>query len=360
MPERLVVIGGDAAGMTAASLARRRRSEKELEVVAFERSGFTSYSACGLPYYVAGEIDDIDQLIARSPEEHRANGIDVRLRQEVVGIDLEKRTIAVIDRVHEQEHDEPFDQLVIATGAAPIRPDIPGVNARGVHGIQTITDGIELHDHVGDHDRAVVVGGGYIGLEMAEAMKKRGMDVTIVEAAPQPMSTLDPDMGALVADAIRRMDIELQTDTEVKGFETDKDDHVRAVVTERGTLPAGIVVLGIGVRPNSKLAVDAGIAVGERGGIITNRRQEASVEGVWAAGDCVETFHRISRKLVAIALGTHANKQGRVAGINATGGYAAFPGVIGTAITKICDYEIGRTGLSEREAKASARQEGAP
>ena len=131
------------------------------------------------------------------------------------------------------EHDEPFDQLVIATGAAPIRPDIPGVNARGVHGIQTITDGIELHDHVGDHDRAVVVGGGYIGLEMAEAMKKRGMDVTIVEAAPQPMSTLDPDMGALVADAIRRMDIELQTDTEVKGFETDNDDHVRAVVTER-------------------------------------------------------------------------------------------------------------------------------
>ena len=129
MPERLVVIGGDAAGMTAASLARRRRSEKELEVVAFERSGFTSYSACGLPYYVAGEIDDIDQLIARSPEEHRANGIDVRLRQEVVGIDLEKRTISVIDRVHEQDHDEPFDQLVIATGAAPIRPDIPGVNA---------------------------------------------------------------------------------------------------------------------------------------------------------------------------------------------------------------------------------------
>ena len=149
------------------------------------------------------------------------------------------------------------------------------------------------------------------------------------------------------------MDIELQTDTEVKGFETDKDDHVRAVVTEHGTLPADIVVLGIGVRPNSKLAVDAGIAVGERGGIITNRRQEASVEGVWAAGDCVETFHRISRKLVAITLGTHANKQGRVAGINATGGYAVFPGVIGTAITKICDYEIGRTGLSEREAKAS-------
>src|SRR6476620_11163432 len=144
MPERLVVIGGDAAGMSAASLARRRRSERELEVIAFERSGFTSYSACGLPYYVAGEIDDVDQLIARSPEAHRANGIDVRLRQEVVDVDLERRKLSVVDRLHDTEHVESFDQLVIATGATPIRPDLPGVDARGVHGIQTITDGIEL------------------------------------------------------------------------------------------------------------------------------------------------------------------------------------------------------------------------
>ena len=350
--------------MTAASLARRRRPESELDVVAFERSGFTSYSACGLPYYVAGEIDDVEQLIARSPEEHRANGIDVRLRQEVVRIDLDLRKLTVVDRVSNEEHREPFDQLVVATGATPVRPDLPGVNARGVHGIQNITDGIELHDHVSEHDRAVVVGGGYIGLEMAEAMKKRGMQVTIVEAAPQPMSTLDPDMGALVADAIRSIGIELRTDTAVEGFEVDADDHVRAVATADGTFEADIVVLGIGVRPNSKLAEEAGIAVGTRGGVTTNRRQQTSAEAVWAAGDCVETFHRISRQQVSIALGTHANKQGRVAGINATGGYAAFPGVIGTAITKICDYEIGRTGLSEREANAagfafeSARIEG--
>ena len=364
MPDRFAVIGGDAAGMTAASLARRRRPESELDVVAFERGGFTSYSACGLPYYVAGEIDDVEQLIARSPEEHRANGIDIRLRQEVVGIDLDRRTLTVVDRVSNEEHREPFDQLVVATGATPVRPDLPGVNARGVHGIQNITDGIELHDHVSEHDRAVVVGGGYIGLEMAEAMKKRAMQVTIVEAAPQPMSTLDPDMGALVADAIRSIGIELRTDTAVEGFEVDADDHVRAVATADGTVEADIVVLGIGVRPNSKLAEEAGIAVGTRGGVTTNRRQETSAEAVWAAGDCVETFHRISRQQVSIALGTHANKQGRVAGINATGGYAAFPGVIGTAITKICDYEIGRTGLSEREANAagfafeSARIEG--
>ena len=167
------------------------------------------------------------------------------------------------------------------------------------------------------------------------------------------MSTLDPDMGALVADAIRNMDIELHTDTEVQGFETDADNHVRAVVTAGASYPADIVVLGIGVKPNSDLARAAGIEIGARGGITTNRRQETSAENVWAAGDCVETFHRVSRKQVSIALGTHANKQGRVAGLNASGGYGAFPGVIGTAITKICDYEIGRTGLSEREAKAA-------
>ena len=210
-----------------------------------------------------------------------------------------------------------------------------------------------------------MVGGGYIGLEMAEAMKKRGMHVTIVEAAPQPMSTLDPDMGALVADAIRGIGIELQTDTAVEGFEVDADDHVRAVVTAAGTIPADIVVLGIGVRPNSRARERmpaSPSASAEVSSPIVGRRR--APKGVWAAGDCIETFHRISRKQVAIALGTHANKQGRVAGINATGGYAAFPGVIGTAITKICNYEIGRTGLSEREAKAagfafeSARIEG--
>jgi NADPH-dependent 2,4-dienoyl-CoA reductase/sulfur reductase-like enzyme len=354
MSERLLVIGGDAAGMTAASQARRRRPPDELDVIAFERSAFTSYSACGLPYFVAGDIEEPDTLVARTPDQHRANGIDVRPQHEVVGIDLEQRTVSVVDRrVDAETRTEPFDDLVIATGAVPIRPPLPGVDAKGIHGIQTITDGIELRDDVAGRERAVVVGAGYIGLEMGEAMKQRGLDVTIVEAAPQPMSTLDPDIGALVADAIRANDIVLQTDTAVIAFDNDADNHVRAVVTADGSIPADIVVLGIGVRPNSRLAQEAGLDVGARGGIVTDRRQATSAERVWAAGDCVETFHRVSRQQVAVALGTHANKQGRVAGTNATGGYAAFPGVIGTAITKICDYEIGRTGLSEREATAA-------
>src|SRR5262245_58038304 len=215
MPDRLIVVGGDAAGMSAAAQARRRADPDRLEIVAFERSEFTSYSACGLPYFVADDEMEWQTLIARSPEEHRAQGIDVRLWHDVIGIDLERRTVTARDLAGEREVTEPFDQLLIATGATPIRPDLPGVDARGVHGIQNLTDGIELREHLEDHreHRAVVVGCGYIGLEMAEAMHRRGMKVIVLERETQPMSTLDPDMGALVADAIRNMGIELRENT---------------------------------------------------------------------------------------------------------------------------------------------------
>jgi NADPH-dependent 2,4-dienoyl-CoA reductase/sulfur reductase-like enzyme len=352
--ERLVIVGGDAAGMTAAATARRRANAGELEVVAFERGEYTSYSACGLPYYVADTIGDAQELVARTPEEHRERGIDVRMRHEVVGIDLGARTVTAHD------HDgadvvEPFDQLVVATGATPIRPDLPGIDGIGVHGIQTLTDGIDLRAHVREHlhadQHAVVVGSGYVGLEMAEALKLRGMPVTIIEAGAQPMSGVDPDMGVLVADAIRGEGIALHTETEVLGFETDDDGHVRRVITDDGVLPADLVVLGIGVRANSALAKEAGVAVGDSGGIATDARMATSVDGIWAAGDCAESYHRVSRKNVVIPLGTHANKQGRVVGINVTGGHATFGGVIGTAVTRICEVEIGRTGLSEKEAR---------
>jgi NADPH-dependent 2,4-dienoyl-CoA reductase/sulfur reductase-like enzyme len=352
--ERLLVIGGDAAGMSAAAQARRRRTAADLDVIAFERGAYTSYSACGLPYFVADQIHDPQDLVARTPEQHRANGIDVRIRHEVVAVDTDRRAITVRDLDAGSERREPFDALVIAAGAVPVRPKLPGVDADGVHGIQTITDGVALRDHVAAHrhanQRAVVVGAGYIGLEMAEALHHRGMPVTVIEGAAQPMSTLDPDMGALVGDAIRSLGIELRTNTSVIAFETDEHGHVRAVVTKDGTLPADVVVLGIGVRPNIGLARDAGIAIGDKGGIATDAHMATSVEGVWAAGDCIETHHRLTGLPVLVALGTHANKQGRVAGENATGGDATFAGVIGTAITKICAYEVGRTGLTEREA----------
>jgi NADPH-dependent 2,4-dienoyl-CoA reductase/sulfur reductase-like enzyme len=347
--ERLLVIGSDAAGMSAAAQARRRRDGDELEVVVFDRGQYTSWSACGLPYYVGDLIHDVDELIARTPEEFRASGIDVQLGHEVVAIDLAARALRV--RGPDGERTEPFDQLVIATGAIPVRPDLPGASAPGIHGIQTLADGIDLRRDV-DVGRlqAVVVGAGYIGLEMAEALHRRGLQVRVVERSEQPMKTLDPDMGALVADAIRGLGIELHLGVSVEGFATAADGRVNAVHTSEGEFRADLVVLGLGVRPASELAEAAGIDVGKSGGIVTDPRMETSAEGIWAAGDCTEVFHRVSRRPVAVALGTHANKQGRVAGVNATGGDVTFPGVVGTAVTKLCDYEVARTGLTEREA----------
>jgi NADPH-dependent 2,4-dienoyl-CoA reductase/sulfur reductase-like enzyme len=229
---------------------------------------------------------------------------------------------------------------------------VPNAKAAGIHGIQTLTDGVALRDALlRDRPKVVVVGGGYVGLEMAEAMRVRDLDVVLVDRAPQPMSSLDEDMGALVATALEGLGVQLHLGTEVKAFEADDAGHVRAVVTDEGTFQADLVVLGIGVRPNATLALEGGVAIGHTGGISTDRRMSTSVDGVWAAGDCVETFHRLTGTPVAIALGTHANKQGKVVGINASGGYAAFPGVIGTAVTKVCDLEVARTGLNEREAK---------
>jgi NADPH-dependent 2,4-dienoyl-CoA reductase/sulfur reductase-like enzyme len=351
MPERLLVIGGDAAGMSAASQARRRRPADELEIIAFERGRFTSYSACGIPYVLGGLVEDVGRLVARSPQVFRDRfQIDARTGHEVVEIDTGAGRIRVREVETGREYQEGWDQLVVAVGAEPLRPPIPGIHAQGVFGVQTLEDGLAVESALQDAPReAVVVGGGYIGLEMAEAMVMRGLSVTLVEQAPQPMRTLDPEMGALVADALREVGVELRLGETVEAFET-RDGRVTGVCTDEGVIPADVVILGLGTRPRSALAREAGIPVGETGGILTDRRMRSQVEGVWAAGDCIETFHRVSRRPVAIALGTHANKQGRVAGINLGGGYATFPGVVGTAVSKICDVEVARTGLNESEA----------
>jgi len=345
------VIGGDAAGLAAASQARKRRVA-DLEVIAFEKGEFASYSACGIPYLIAGDVAGPDRLIARQPAVFRdQQAIDLRLRSEVTAIDIAARTVSVRDWATGDSYVQPYDQLVIATGAVPARPPLPGADAAGVHGIQTLTDAMDLEGRLAQEKpkHAVIVGGGYIGLEMAEALIRRGLQVALVDARPQPMRTLDPDMGTLVADALRGIGVDLHLDARVTAFITS-DGHIEALQTDNGTIPADLVVLGMGNRPNSALAAAAGIPVGPTGGIVTDRRMRTPVDGVWAAGDAVETFHLVSGRPVAIALGTHANKQGRVAGINLGGGYATFPGVLGTAVSKICGYEIARTGLTEAEA----------
>ena len=352
--ERLVVIGADAGGMTSASQARKRRGAESLEIVALDRGRYASYSACGIPYWIGGLVGSVDALLARTVDEFRKQDIDVRLRQEAVGLDLDGGVVTVHD--HETGGDYPlgFDQLVLGTGAIPVRPDIAGFDAPGVYGVQTLDDGEAVRAAVAADgaNRAVVVGGGYIGLEMAEALVERGLEVTVVEAAPQPMSTLDPDVGALVADAVRRLGITLHSDEQVTEIRTGAGGEAIGVVTAEREIPADVVVLGLGVRPNTALARDAGVKIGVTGGIVTDKRMRtASHCNVWAAGDCVQTVNRVSSVPVHVPLGTHANKQGRVVGINIGGGYATFPGVVGTAVTRVCSLEVARTGLREAEAE---------
>ncbi len=354
MPERLVVIGGDAAGMAAASQARRRRGPDDLAIVAFERGHHTSYSACGIPYLVGGLVESEDELVARTPGVFRREfGIDARIRAEVTEIDLDRHEVRVRDLDGDREYAEPFDSLVIATGSVPMRPPVPGIDAAGVYGVQTLDDGIALRAGLdsGRVRRVVVVGGGYIGLEIAEAAATRRLQVTVVDMARTPVGTFDPDIGEFIAEAVRGLGIELVLGEAVSEV-TTAEGRAAAVRTATGReVPADLVVLGLGVRPNVVLAQAAGVPIGSSGGIAVDQRMRTQVEGVWAAGDCVESTHRLSGQRVVVALGTHANKQGRVAGINIGGGYATFPGVIGTAVTKVCDLEVARTGLSEQEAR---------
>jgi NADPH-dependent 2,4-dienoyl-CoA reductase/sulfur reductase-like enzyme len=350
MTERIVVIGGDAAGMSAASQVKRRRGD-DVDVIAIERGSYTSFSACGIPYWIAGDVESAEDLVARTPEEHRRRGIDVRMHTEVVEIDMDTghvlaRSVAGAERIG-------FDQLVVATGAVPIRPDLPGIDSSGVLGVQTLDDGAAVIAALTpDVRRVVVVGAGYIGVEMSEAAIRRELDVTVLEEAAEPMSTLDPDMGARVHSVMESIGIDLRTQTKASAIEVDAVGRARAVVTDGETFPADLVILGIGVRPNTDLAKAAGLPLGDAGGLVTDDTMRVGGrDAVWAGGDCVEVMHRVSNTLVHVPLGTHANKHGLVIGTNLSGGAATFDGVVGTGVSRVCDLEIARTGLTTAEAE---------
>ncbi|MFD9029972.1 FAD-dependent oxidoreductase [Streptomyces sp. NPDC059567] len=354
MSERLVVIGGDAAGMSAASQARRLKAPGELEIVAFERGHFTSYSACGIPYWVGGDVEERDELIARTPEEHRARDIDLRMRTEVTELDVPGQRVRTRDLESGTEAWTGFDKLVVATGARPLRPRLPGIDAPGVHGVQTLDDGQALLDSLERTEgrRAVVVGAGYIGVEMAEALLNRGYEVTVLNRGEQPMATLDPDMGRLVHRVMDGLGIRTVGSSAVTKILTDEDRRVRAVATDDAEYPADVVVLGMGVVPETTLAGAAGLPLGTYGGLLTDLAMRVrGHENIWAGGDCVEVLDLVSGRERHIALGTHANKHGQVIGSNVGGGYATFPGVVGTAVSKVCDLEIARTGLREKDAR---------
>nr|WP_211341347.1 FAD-dependent oxidoreductase [Desulfoglaeba alkanexedens] len=280
--------------------------------------------------------------------------IDVRVLHEVTAIDTKARRV----EVHRVDADnapwwEPFDQLLIATGAVPICPNVPGAGAEGIFGVHTLQSGIRVRRFIDERrpKRAVIVGGGYIGLEMAEALLLRGIETAVVERAEQVMGTLDPDMGSLVSQSLRNQGAGLYLEESLEAFET-AGGSVVAVVTDKRRLGADLVILGMGVRPNTGLASDAGIPLGERGAVRVDRRMETAVNGIWAAGDCAESFHVVTQKPFYVALGTVANRHGRVAGANMAGGNETFNGVVGTAVTKICAVEVARTGLMEKEIQA--------
>ena len=354
MAKRLVIIGGDAAGMSAATQVRRMKTVAELEIVAFERSTRTSYAACGIPYLVGGLVDSPASLVARTPEQHRAKGIDVRTRHEVAAIDVKASTVTVRDLESGQESVVHYDELLISTGASGILPNWPGIDTKGVLQLRTLDDAAAVEQLLAaGARRAVVVGAGYIGLEVAEGLLQRGLQVTVVERLDAPMgAVLDADMAIDVVDAMTAAGIDVRLGTAVTGFTVD-GGRVTAVETAAGPVEADLVVIGLGVRPNVELARAAGIGVGESGGIQVDDHLRTDTPHIWAAGDCVESHHRMTGRSVVVALGTHANKQGRVVGTNLAGGDAAFGGVLGTAITRFKDMEIARTGLTEREAKAA-------
>lgn len=352
MSSRTVVIGGDAAGMTAAATLRRRLPASH-DVVVLERGTWTSYSACGIPYWIAGEVGSADDLVARTPEQHRANGIDLRLGVEATAIDPVTRTVSVRDG-----EDLAYDRLLIATGAEPVRPDLPGIDGAGLHGVQSLDDGQAVIDALAERPQhVVIVGSGYIGLEIAEACVTRGFDTTVIERSATPLTIVEPQLGGLIADAMCDRGIHLMADTEVTGF-TLEGGRVTAVTTAAGAVPADLVVLGLGVVARSSLAAAAGLPLGAKRGIVVDERQR--VEGfddIWAAGDCVVTRDRITDTLIHVPLGTHANKQGLVAADAIAGSLLgspptmSFPGVVQTAITKFCALEISRTGLGGQQAR---------
>lgn len=339
--------------MTAASALRRRLPDTD-EVVVLERGTRTSYSACGIPYWVAGEVESAESLIARTPEQHRDNGIDLRLGSEVTAINPSAQTVSV-------QGEEPisYDRLVIATGAEPVRPNLPGISGDRIYGVQSLDDGQALIDGLAEGPRrVVVVGSGYIGLEIAEACVTRGFDTTVIERSATPMPIVEPQMGEQIADAMRAGGIHLQSGVSVTGFDLDPAGCVVSVKTDVGPVPADLVVLGLGVTARSALAADAGLPRGPKGGIVVDDRQRVvGFPQIWAAGDCVATLDRVSGELVHMPLGTHANKQGIVAGDSIAADLLgvepelSFPGVVSTAITKFCSLEISRTGLSEKQAR---------
>jgi CoA-dependent NAD(P)H sulfur oxidoreductase len=371
--ERLIIIGGVAAGMSAAS--SYKRIKPEAEAVVLEKDYFISYGACSLPYYISDDVKDFNQLISLTPNvATEERGIRVLTRHEVLGIDTGTHKVRVknLDKVEEMEF--AYDKLVIATGGLPIKPPLPGIDLQHVYTIRTLLDGIEIkkyidewgsfHVCVGSPEclyinqfgagkrqmKAIIVGGGYIGMEMCESLHKRGLEVTVIEKMDRVLGNMDTSITSIVEEKIAAKGVKLFKGTSVEGF-AGENGVVTKVLTDKGEFDADIVLLVIGARPNTQLAKDAGIELGVNGAIRVDEYMRTNIPDIYAAGDCAEAMHMVTGKKTYIPLGTTANKEGRIAGENAAGMKNAFDGILGTAVTKVFDLEVARTGLSPLEAE---------
>ncbi len=351
MSERVVVVGGDAAGMSAAGKVVRSGLA---DVTVYEREQTVSYAACGMPYHLDGRIPDAGALLVRSAEQFRSSGIDVRLGWEVLSIDPDAGTLEARDPAGETIVDT-FDRLLLATGASAVRPPIEGIDSANVFVFRRYLDLGLLADFL-DRERPTaitVLGGGFIGIELAEVLTERGLAVTLVEMADTLMpGAFDPDVAGALADEMRRNGVDVKLSTRVGGL-TVEGDRVTGVTTGAGSWSCDAVVLGAGVRPNGELAAAAGIEVDARGAIVVDELLRTSHPNVWAAGDCATTYDRVTGERTWVPLALSANRQGRIAGDNLTGGDTRSPGLVGTSLVKAFDLQLGRTGLTEQQAVAA-------
>lgn len=350
--KKILVIGGVAAGTSAA--AKARRTDEEAEIVLFERSEYISYSGCGLPFYISGLVNDSRELVIMTPEQfYTRHNAKVLTKHQVTRIDIENKNVTVLDLKQDKETEWSYDSLVIATGAVPILPPIPGSDLPHVFKLRTIPEAENILNFVRSRreSNAVIVGGGLIGLEMAESLVSQGLKVTVVEALDQILSPFDFEMAHLVEKHLIANGVRVIKSARVTGF-SGSQTGVEEVSLENGeNIPADIVLMSVGVRPEVSLAKEAGIKLGPTGAIAVDKYMCTNVPDVYAAGDCVESYNIITGEPVHSPQGSVANKQGRTAGHNAAGGKSEFKGVLGGSVAKIFELTAARTGLNEREAQ---------
>lgn len=349
---KFVIIGGDAAGMSAAMQIVRNSSGHTITVL--EKGGIYSYGQCGLPYVVSGKIESTSKVIARTQDEFQQKyGIDARVFHEVKNVDVKNKMVSGINHSTGEEFDVTYDRLLVATGASPIVPKWEGTSLSGIFTLKTIPDTEEILDYLykgfRDVQTVTVIGGGYIGLEMAESFAELGKKVTIIERNEKLAGIFDREMSELIHEEARKNNVDLRLGESVEGFIGNQ--YVEYVKTDKGEIQADLVLIAIGVRPNTSFLEGTGVVLGVNGAIQVNSYMKTSVEDVFAAGDCATQYHRIKERDDHIPLGTHANKQGQIAGLNMIDVHKTFKGVVGTSIIKFFGLTLGRTGLTEKEAK---------